>query len=191
MRTVITTLAAMTFLAAALPAGGHGPTHASTDPYKAVRAHVPRKAEALVRGDLRELEEIWAQNDVALYEDDIVRNGWREVANHTLRRKLDARPLIALRVSDVKTHINRRTAWSTFKVELTEETGGKQRRASGVGTAIVEMRGGDWKLFHWHVSTVEGDRSELGVGQRVSTEISKDGKTALDVKFSVAKKVTK
>jgi cold shock CspA family protein len=62
---------------------------------------------------------------------------------------------------------------------------------SADGTAIVEMRGGDWKLFHWHVSTVEGDRSELGVGQRVSTEISKDGKTALDVKFSVAKKVTK
>jgi hypothetical protein len=191
MRNLLFTLAAVISLGAALPAGGHGPTHASTDPYMAIRALVQRNAEALVRGDLRELEEIWAQNDVALYEDDIVRNGWREVANHTLRRKLDARPLIALRVSDVKTHINRRTAWSTFKVELTEETGGKQRRASGVGTAIVEMRGGDWKLFHWHVSTVEGDRSELGVGQRVSTEISKDGKTALDVKFSVAKKVTK
>lgn len=160
MRSLLITVVAVTSLGAALPAGGHGPTHAPIDPYKAVRAFVQRNADALVRGDLRTLEEIWAQNDVALYEDDIVRNGWREVANHTFRRKLDARPLVALRVSDIKTHINRRTAWSTFKVELTEETGGKQRSAPGVGSAIVEMRGGDWKLVHWHVSTAESAANE-------------------------------
>lgn len=155
MRRLLITLLAVTSLGAALPAGGHGPTHPATDPYKAVRDVVQRNADALVRGDLRALEEIWAQNDVALYEDDIVRNGWREVANHTFRRKRDARPLVALRVSEIKTHINRRTAWSTFKVELTEDLGGKRRRAAGVGSAIVEMRGGDWKLVHWHVSTAE------------------------------------
>jgi len=56
----------------------------------AIRALVQSNAEALVHGHLRKLEEIWAPNDVALYEDDIVRNGWREVANHTFRRKLDS-----------------------------------------------------------------------------------------------------
>lgn len=34
----------------------------------------------------------------------------------------------------------------------------------------------------------KGNRSELAVGQRVSAKISKDGKTALDVKFSVPKR---
>ena len=160
MRSAIVTVLAVTTLMAALPAGGHGPTHAATDPYKAVRALVQSNADALVRGDLRALEEIWALNDVALYEDDIVRNGWREVANHTFRRKLDARPLVALRVSDIKTHINRRTAWSTFKVELTEEIGGKPHRASGVGSAILEVQGGAWKLLHWHVSTIRRTATE-------------------------------
>ena len=160
MRNLVITILAVTSLGAALPAGGHGPTHTATDPYKAIRDLVQRNADALVRGDLRLLEEIWAQNDVALYEDDIVRTGWREVANHTFRRKLDARPLVALRVSAIKTQINRRTAWSTFKVDLTEEISGKPRRASGVGSAIVEMRGGDWKLLHWHVSTSERTATE-------------------------------
>lgn len=39
-----------------------------------------------------------------------------------------------------------------------------------------------------HADGHKGDLSELGVGQRVSAKISKDGKTALDVKFSVPKK---
>lgn len=162
MRSLVIAILAVTTLVAALPAGGHGPTHAATDPYRAIRDVVQRNADALVRGDLRVLEEIWAHDDVALYEDDIVRNGWREVANHAFRRKLDARPLIALRVSEIKTHINRRTAWSTFEVDLTEDVGGKPRRASGVGSAIVEVRGGAWKLLHWHVSTAERAANEGG-----------------------------
>lgn len=160
MRSLVIIILAVISLGAALPAGGHGPTHAATDPHKAVRDLVQRNADALVRGDLRVLEEIWARNGVALYEDDIVRNGWREVANHTFRRKLDARPLVVLRVSEIKTHIKRRTAWSTFDVDLTEDLGGKPRRASGVGSAIVEMQGGEWKLVHWHVSTAERAANE-------------------------------
>lgn len=155
MRNAIITLIAVTSLGTALPAGGHGPTHASTDPHKAVRTVVRRNADALVRGDLRLLGELWSQEGVALYEDDIARDGWREVANHAFRRTLDGRPLVALRVSDVKTHVARRTARSTFKVELIEEVGGKPRRAAGVGSAILEVRGGEWKLLHWHVSTAD------------------------------------
>ncbi len=39
-----------------------------------------------------------------------------------------------------------------------------------------------------HSDGHKGNRSDLAVGQRVSARISKDGKTALDVKFSVQKK---
>ncbi len=39
-----------------------------------------------------------------------------------------------------------------------------------------------------HADGHKGDRSELAVGQRVSAKISKDGKTALDIKYSVQKK---
>lgn len=145
----------MTSLLAAAPAGGHGPTRAPGDPHKAVRDLVHRNSGALVGGDLHALEEVWAQDDVALYEDEIARHGWREVANHTLRRKLDGRSLLDLRVSNIKTHITRRAAWSTFMVDLTEETPDGRRRASGVGSAILELRGADWKLLHWHVSTTD------------------------------------
>lgn len=42
-----------------------------------------------------------------------------------------------------------------------------------------------------HADGHEGQRSEVVVGKRVSVRISKDGKTALNVKFSAPKKATK
>lgn len=42
-----------------------------------------------------------------------------------------------------------------------------------------------------HADGHAGKASELVVGKRVSVKISKDGKTAKTVKFSVAKKATK
>ena len=42
-----------------------------------------------------------------------------------------------------------------------------------------------------HSDGHEAKRAEVVVGKRVSVRISKDGKTALSVKFSAAKKATK
>lgn len=41
-----------------------------------------------------------------------------------------------------------------------------------------------------HADGHAGNRSELAVGKRVSAKISKDGKTALNVKLSAPKKAT-
>jgi len=66
------------------------------------------------------------------------------------------------------------------------------------GSFVIKMTNGKDRTVlvsktttYTHSDGHKGDRSELGVGQRVSAKISKDGKTALDVKFSVPKKVAK
>lgn len=66
------------------------------------------------------------------------------------------------------------------------------------GSFVIKMTNGNDRTVLISKSTTytradghKGKHSELAVGKRVSAKISKDGKTALNVKLSAAKQATK
>lgn len=66
------------------------------------------------------------------------------------------------------------------------------------GTFVIKMTNGKDRTVlisksttYTHADGHKGKHSELSVGKRVSAKISKDGKTALNVKLSAPKQATK
>ena len=75
---------------------------------------------------------------------------------------------------------------------------GTVTRIDADGSFVIKMTNGKDRTVlvspnttYTHADGHEGKRAELVVGKRVSVKISKDGKTALTVKFNAAKKATK
>jgi hypothetical protein len=75
---------------------------------------------------------------------------------------------------------------------------GTVTKDSADGSFVIKMTNGKDRTVlvskdttYTHSDGHKAQRAEVVVGKRVSVRISKDGKTALTVKFSAAKKTTK
>ena len=55
-------------------------------------------------------------------------------------------------LSDVRAKVAGATAWATFKYALTADLGARRVEVSGLGTAVLERRGQEWCIVHWHTS---------------------------------------
>lgn len=158
MRINRTTLIA-TMLLAAVAVSAHEPQTkapsttppaAATDPVAAV---LMRNAQGFETRDLAMLNTLWANDEsVTVFESGYANYGWADYRDHHLKPEIDEMKNVTYQLSDIKTRVTGNTAWATFKYALSADLKERHVDASGLGTAVLEKRGADWKIVHWHTS---------------------------------------
>ncbi len=131
----------------------YGYVSAQTDEVKAVTNVLTREAAAVEKGDLAALDKIWANSeDVTVFESGHANYGWTDYRNSHLAPELKEFKNTKYAFSDLKVKVDGRTAWATFKYALSADLGARHIDSGGLGTAVLEKRGADWRIVHWHSS---------------------------------------
>ncbi|MCA1614764.1 MAG: nuclear transport factor 2 family protein [Acidobacteria bacterium] len=134
--------------AVASPAAG-----AAHDPAEHVRKVLTRNAAALERGDMAALDKIWANDaSVTVFESGHANYGWADYRDKHLAPELKEMKNVRYTISDVRAKVSGTTAWATFKYALAADAGARRVEVSGLGTAVLERRGQEWRIVHWHTS---------------------------------------
>jgi ketosteroid isomerase-like protein len=91
-----------------------------------------------------------------VFESGHANYGWTDYRDHHLFPEMREMQNTKYTLSDVKIHLDGKTAWATFKYTISADVGepGKTRHVdgTGLGTAILENRSGQWRIVHWHSS---------------------------------------
>ncbi len=126
---------------------------AQTDEVKAVTDVLTREAAAVEKGDLAALDKIWANSeDVTVFESGHANYGWTDYRNNHLAPELKEFKNTKYAFSDLKVKTSGNLALATFKYTLSADIGARHIDSGGLGTAVLEKRGGRWQIVHWHSS---------------------------------------
>jgi ketosteroid isomerase-like protein len=126
---------------------------AQTSEEKAVTDVLMREAAAVEKGDLAALDKIWANDDsVTVFESGHANYGWADYRNNHLAPELKEFKNTKYSFSDLKVKVDGKTAWATFRYSLSADIGTRSVQSGGLGTAVLEKRGGRWQIVHWHSS---------------------------------------
>lgn len=118
-----------------------------------VREVLIRNASAFAAGDLRALDEIWAHDaTVTVFENGHANYGWEDYRDHHLRPEIAEMKNVRYELGDIATHVSGDVAWSTFKYSIAADLADRHVEGVGLGTAVLELRSGSWKIVHWHTS---------------------------------------
>jgi len=131
----------------------YGDVSAQTNEVKAVTDVLTKEAQAVEKGDLAALDKIWANSeDVTVFESGHANYGWSDYRNNHLAPELKEFKNTKYAFSDLKVKVDGKTAWATFKYSLFADIGTRNIQSGGLGTAVLEKRGGRWQIVHWHSS---------------------------------------
>jgi ketosteroid isomerase-like protein len=126
---------------------------AQTNEVKAVTDVLTREAAAVEKGDLAALDKIWANSeDVTVFESGHANYGWTDYRNNHLAPELKEFKNTKYAFSDLKVKTSGNLALATFKYTLSADIGARHIDSGGLGTAVLEKRGGRWQIVHWHSS---------------------------------------
>ena len=143
--------ALVSLVAAALIADEPMPAPNGAD--AAVRDVLLRNARGFESGDLPMLDGLWAHDaDVTVFESGHANYGWEDYRDNHLKPEIGEMKNVRYRLTDVKTHVDGKTAWATFKYTISANVGERRVEGGGLGTAVLENRGTGWKIVHWHAS---------------------------------------
>ena len=150
--------ALIAILLAAVTAAAHEPNKKAA-PTPAASANDPvavvlmRNAQGFETGDMAMLDTLWANDEsVTVFESGYANYGWADYRDHHLKPEIDEMKNVKYQLSDIKTRVSGNTAWATFKYALSADLKERHVDANGLGTAVLEKRGNDWKIVHWHTS---------------------------------------
>lgn len=128
-------------------------TSAAQDPAEQVREVLLKNAAGFERGDMAALNAIWANDEwVTVFESGHANYGWADYRDHHLAPEVKEMKNAKYTLSDIKAKVAGATAWATFKYALSADMGARRVEAAGLGTAVLEKRGEQWKIVHWHTS---------------------------------------
>lgn len=120
----------------------------------AVRNVLIESVAAFERGDFPTIERLWSHGDEAsVFEGGHANYGWADYRDHHLKPELAEMKNVSYRLDDVQPHVSGSMAWATFKYSIAADHQGQRFEGSGIGTAILEKSGKDWKIVHWHTSS--------------------------------------
>ena len=145
---IITTFAltTLTMFVIVLPASAQ-------DSETAVREVLSRSASAFEKGDMAALEKLWANDEsVTVFESGHANYGWADYRDKHLGPEMKEMKNTKYTLSDIKVKVSGNTAWATFKYAISADIGTRHVDGAGLGTAVLEKRGEDWKIVHWHSS---------------------------------------
>lgn len=145
-------VAIVALIAAALGPGALV-NHAAQDPAEQVRDVLMQSAKAFASGDMAALEKAWASDEsVTVFESGHANYGWADYRDNHLGPEMKAMKNTKYTLSDIRVKVSGNTAWATFKYSISADLGTRHVDGGGLGTAVLEKRGQDWKIVHWHSS---------------------------------------
>lgn len=128
-------------------------THGAQDPAEQVRNVLLQSATGFERADMAALEKAWANDEsVTVFESGHANYGWADYRDHHLGPEMKEMKNTKYTLSDIKVKVSGDTAWATFKYAIAADIGTRHVDGGGLGTAVLEKRGQDWKIVHWHSS---------------------------------------
>lgn len=126
---------------------------AQTKDELSVRDVVMKNAEAFEKGDLALMDKIWLDDEkVTVVEAGNFDYGWRNFRDKHLGPELKAMQNRKFETSDIRAHINGKTAWATFAYRIKASFGERQIDAEGAGTMVMEKVKGEWRIVHYATS---------------------------------------
>lgn len=118
-----------------------------------VAAVLNNNARGFETGDLKLLDTLWAHDDrVTVFESGHANYGWVDYRDHHLKPEIAEMKNVKYRLSEIRSRVSGDTAWATFKYALEADLKERHVNVNGLGTAVLEKRGADWKIVHWHTS---------------------------------------
>jgi ketosteroid isomerase-like protein len=142
----ILAIAAITMFVTALPANAQ-------DDVKSVSDVLTKSAAGFEKGDMAVLEKLWANDEsVTVFESGHANYGWVDYRDHHLGPEMKEMKNTKYTLSDIKVKVSGNTAWATFKYAISADIGTRHVDGAGLGTAVLEKRGQDWRIVHWHSS---------------------------------------
>lgn len=131
----------------------HRTAAAAHDPAEHVGEVLTRYAAAVERGDMAAIEKLWANDESAtVFESGHANYGWADYRDSHLGPELKEMKNVKYALTDVRAKVSGATAWATFKYALSADASGRRVEVSGLGTAVLERRGQEWRIVHWHTS---------------------------------------
>ena len=138
---------------AAAAAGLAFNSNAAHDPAEHVREVLTKTAAAFERGDPAALDRLWANDEsVTVFESGHANYGWADYRDHHLAPEIKEMKNIKYALSDIRVKVSGATAWATFKYTIAADAGGRRVDSACLGTAVLERRGQEWRIVHWHTS---------------------------------------
>jgi ketosteroid isomerase-like protein len=123
------------------------------DQSDAIRDVLMRSATAFERGDMATMEKLWAGDEsVIVFESGHANYGWTDYRDRHLGPEMKEMKNTKYTLSDMRVKVSGNTAWATFKYAISADIGTRHVDGSGLGTAVLEKRGNDWRIVHWHSS---------------------------------------
>ena len=120
---------------------------------KTVRDVLIQSATAFEKNDMAAMEKLWLNDDsVTVFESGHANYGWVDYRDHHLGPEMKEMKNTKYTLSDVKVKISGNTAWATFKYAISADIGTRHVNGAGLGTAVLEKHGADWRIAHWHSS---------------------------------------
>ena len=119
----------------------------------AVRSVLTQSATAFERGDMTAMEKLWANDEsVTVFESGHANYGWADYRDRHLGPEMKEMKNTKYSLSDIRVKVSGNTAWATFKYAISADIGTRHIESGGLGTAVLEKRGDDWRIVHWHSS---------------------------------------
>lgn len=129
------------------------PAKAQDNNEKAVRDVLIQSATGFEKGDMAALEKLWATDaSVTVFESGHANYGWADYRDHHLGPEMKEMKNTKYTLSDLKVKVSGNIAWATFKYAISADIGTRHVDGAGLGTAVLEKRGNDWRIVHWHSS---------------------------------------
>jgi ketosteroid isomerase-like protein len=126
---------------------------AQQDAEKAVRETLQKSALGFETNDMALVSKAWADDEsVTVFESGHANYGWTDYRDHHLGPEMKEMKNTKYTLSDIKIKVSGNTAWATFKYAISADIGTRHVDGAGLGTAVLEKRGQDWKIVHWHSS---------------------------------------
>lgn len=130
-----------------------GLSASAQDNERSVREVLMQSAAAFEKGDMAALEKLWANDEsVIVFESGHANYGWADYRDRHLGPEMKEMKNTKYTLSDVRVKVSGNTAWATFKYAISADIGTRHVDGAGLGTAVLEKRGDDWRIVHWHSS---------------------------------------
>ncbi len=130
---------------------------AHKDDEAAVREALMKSALSFEKNDIAMAKQVWANDEsLTVFESGHANYGWTDYRDHHLVPEMSEMKNTKYSFREIKVHMAGNTAWATLNYTISAEVmdNGKPRHieGGGLGTAVLENRGGQWRIVHWHSS---------------------------------------
>lgn len=125
----------------------------ASDEAAVMREVLLKSAMAFEKNDVELVTKVWANDEsVSVFESGHANYGWADYRDHHLLPEMKEMKNTKYMLSDIKAKVSGNAAWATFKYAISADIGTRHVDGAGLGTAVLEKRGQDWKIVHWHSS---------------------------------------